>query len=589
MISPIGLLWRFLLRPLGRLRLRLILWYRRLRHSEHQVLHAVVEGKKCHWNWYPSPPTRQQDCVRCVCISDTHLHHHDLWLPPGDILIHCGDVLLESRGLQAKDLDELRRFHSWIAQQPHKHKLLVAGNHDGALQELKVDGVRQILPKCTYLQDESIELEGLKIHASPLSTGQSPNSAFQSQSGYDEHAACRAIPPGLDLLITHGPGGHGALGRASPLLAEHIAAVLPRVHLFGHYHLGHGIRQEEVLFVNASSADALFAMTNPAIVLDIQPQCAAAKQMTGATVITFNQHALPLMLWRLAILSAAIADVGAAAKYLYLILNFPHRIIRMDMDGQNQVVLLDGLGHPHGIAVDDLHKKLYFGLVEDVHLGGVAVDAVNQHIYWTELTEGRVQRSKLDGSEVETLVTDLQDPGGLDLDVAAGRLYWCDQDGWDADSKGRIQTSLLNGSGLSVLHEARFPMDLALDAANQKLYWTDAGTFELTRCNLDGTEVEVIQNKSEAVNQSAKKGRHITGLLDPHGILLDHRGKIYFTLLGTAYSTKIGGPAISRNGKLQRCNLDGSDLETLAEFGSTQPVSLALSAVDAEIGMDGEL
>lgn len=31
-----------------------------------------------------------------------------------------------------------------------------------------------------------------------------------------------------------------------------------------------------------------------------------------------------------------IADVGAAAKYLYLILNFPHRIIRMDMDGQNQ-------------------------------------------------------------------------------------------------------------------------------------------------------------------------------------------------------------------------------------------------------------
>ena len=31
------------------------------------------------------------------------------------------------------------------------------------------------------------------------------------------------------------------------------------------------------------------------------------------------------------------------------------------------------------------------------------------------------------------------------------------------------------------------------------------------------------------------------------------------------------------------------ELETLAEFGSTQPVSLALSAVDAEIGMDSEL
>ena len=27
-------------------------------------------------------------------------------------------------------------------------------------------------------------------------------------------------------------------------------------------------------------------------------------------------------------------------------------------------------------------------------------------------------------------------------------------------------------------------------------YWTDAGSFEVTRCNLDGTDVEVIQNKS---------------------------------------------------------------------------------------------
>ena len=29
---------------------------------------------------------------------------------------------------------------------------------------------------------------------------------------------------------------------------------------------------------------------------------------------------------------------AAAAKYLYLILNFPHRIIKMDMDGGNQVL-----------------------------------------------------------------------------------------------------------------------------------------------------------------------------------------------------------------------------------------------------------
>lgn len=50
-------------------------------------------------------------------------------------------------------------------------------------------------------------------------------------------------------------------------------------------------------------------------------------------------------------------------------------------------------------------------------------------------------------------------------------------------------------------------------------------------------------------------------------------GKIYFTLLGTAYSTKIGGPSISRNGKLQRCNLDGSTTAALIWGDSDRPSS----------------
>lgn len=35
----------------------------------------------------------------------------------------------------------------------HEHTL---GDKDGALKELKVEGVRQVLPKCTYLQDGMI-------------------------------------------------------------------------------------------------------------------------------------------------------------------------------------------------------------------------------------------------------------------------------------------------------------------------------------------------------------------------------------------------------------------------------------------------
>jgi len=191
-------------------------------------------------------------------------------MPPGDILVHCGDVLLESKGAAVEDIAALADFNRWLGELSHRHRVLVAGNHDGALRDLRAAGVKRLLGHCTYLEDESIELESLKIHGSPLSAGSSPNGAFQSQSGYDEAKAVSAVPEGLDILVTHGPAGEGALGRASECLQVRIDEVRPRVHIFGHYHLGHGVAcKDGVVQVNASSADAFFAVSNPPIVVDI--------------------------------------------------------------------------------------------------------------------------------------------------------------------------------------------------------------------------------------------------------------------------------------------------------------------------------
>ena len=40
----------------------------------------------------PNPP-RHQGRTRFVCISDTHFRHREMPapLPPGDVLLHCGD------------------------------------------------------------------------------------------------------------------------------------------------------------------------------------------------------------------------------------------------------------------------------------------------------------------------------------------------------------------------------------------------------------------------------------------------------------------------------------------------------------------
>ena len=54
------------------------------------------------------------DCARVVMISDTHLWHRQMYIPPGDILLHGGDFLVEGR-------NELS--HLQVLQNPSQLKL----------------------------------------------------------------------------------------------------------------------------------------------------------------------------------------------------------------------------------------------------------------------------------------------------------------------------------------------------------------------------------------------------------------------------------------------------------------------------------
>lgn len=120
-------------------------------------------------------------------------------------------------------------------------------------------------------------------------------------------------------------------------------------------------------------------------------------------------------------------------------------------------------------------------------------------------------------------------------------------------------------------------------SCHARRYWTDAGSFEIRRCKPDGSSAEVLYNKTVVLlpnsQPSNKPVQQLTGLLDPQGIAVDSvAGKVYWTQLGTQYKTR-GGPSVQRNSKLQRANLDGSEIETLAEFGASQPVAVAISLV----------
>ena len=114
------------------------------------------------------------------------------------------------------------------------------------------------------------------------------------------------------------------------------------------------------------------------------------------------------------------------------------------------------------------------------------------HIYWTDPEEGSIYRANLDGSNAEVLVTGLNYPLSLALDVGAGsQMYWTDPE------EGSIYRANLDGSNVEALITgAVFPYGLALDVAGGQIYWTaidpegEAGS--IYRANLDGSNVEAL-------------------------------------------------------------------------------------------------
>ena len=172
-------------------------------------------------------------------------------------------------------------------------------------------------------------------------------------------------------------------------------------------------------------------------------------------------------------------------------------------------------------------------------------------MYWTDWWTDKIQRSNLDGSGVEDLVTTgLNGPVGIALDVSGGKMY--STDGESEYNTAKIQRSNLDGGGGEDLVTTGLerPGDIALDVAGGKMYWTDAGTAKIQRSNLDGSGVEDLVTRDD-------------GLEGLFGIALDvSGGKMYWTDRGTA--------------KIQRSNLDGSGVEDLVTTGLGAPLGIAL-------------
>jgi len=204
---------------------------------------------------------------------------------------------------------------------------------------------------------------------------------------------------------------------------------------------------------------------------------------------------------------------------------------------------------------------------------GIALSITEGRMYWADsglygsTANGGVLRSRLDGSEVETLVSGPFTVGSVAIDSAEGKLYWTqDRHGNDA----RIRRANLDGSGVVDLvvvspvgpRDLILPRGIALDPAGDRMYWTDIGTNKVMRARRDGTEREILATT--------------VSLGDAERIALDMKA-------GKAYWTEGDGVIPNQYARLAGMSVDGGAVETVVSTYLVQPATFPMGlALDTE-------
>lgn len=177
--------------------------------------------------------------LRVVCLGDTHARHRELTVPGGDLMIHAGD--LTERGTLA----EFEDAFDWLGALPHRHKIVIAGNHDFALERTPALVRPLVPPTVTYLEGDTTEVDGLLVWGGPW-IARAGRWAFEADA-VERHAHWASIPDEADILVTHIPAarvldgsGHGGQWGCE-LLAERLRALRRlRLHVHGHVHEARG-------------------------------------------------------------------------------------------------------------------------------------------------------------------------------------------------------------------------------------------------------------------------------------------------------------------------------------------------------------
>ncbi|MFZ2358812.1 MAG: LamG-like jellyroll fold domain-containing protein, partial [Anaerolineae bacterium] len=233
--------------------------------------------------------------------------------------------------------------------------------------------------------------------------------------------------------------------------------------------------------------------------------------------------------------SGNVIAADAARNRLFIITG-QDRLIAVNPDGSGRLELADT--NAVGLSTDGRNR--------------VAVDEATGRIYWSEiktlyLTD--IKSANPNGSDVQTVVSNVRNQRGLLVDPVRRKLLWVGADTWLRQEL--IFSSNLDGSGLEVVYAAPegTPIrELSLDPYSQKLYWLDP-TFD------DGALFWADSDGGRLAALATDLGREARGL-----VVRPYENALYYV----SYSSLI------------RSGLDGSNANTLADLSQRAYTGLML-------------
>ena len=174
------------------------------------------------------------------------------------------------------------------------------------------------------------------------------------------------------------------------------------------------------------------------------------------------------------------------------------KIQRSDLDGSNVEVIYTGAG------------------------GDVHVDPYASKLYWNEDT--RIRRADLDGTNVEDFVSGLPNPGSIAQDFVKGVLYWVQSvDFGDA----QVMRASLDGTGVEEVDAA--PADtlfsaIAIDSSRRNLFILEVITVAIAVAKYSIVQSDLDRAGQSTITSISSKWENLTD------IALNHvSGLVYYT------------------------------------------------------------